>query len=77
MANWLLICPNCNYRFTHNNIEPTTMEESYRNPFKIVARPKFPDGEKIACPNRKVESEYQAYQLIYSGDDEAEAAGAD
>jgi hypothetical protein len=77
MAKWLLICPNCNYRFTHSNIEPTTIEDSYRDPFRIVARPKFPNGEKLACPNCNVESEYHAFELIYSGDDEARAAGAD
>jgi hypothetical protein len=76
MAKWLLVCPNCNGRFTHSNIEPIAIEQSYRDPFRVVARPKFPNGEKIACPSCKVESEYKAYELIYSGDDEAQAAGA-
>jgi hypothetical protein len=44
---------------------------SKRSRSKIVARAKFPDGEKLACPHCKVESKYQAYQLIYRGDDEA------
>jgi hypothetical protein len=45
------------------------VEESYRDPFKVVARPKFPDGEKR--PNCKVESVYEALELIY----DAEEAG--
>jgi hypothetical protein len=69
--------PELQLQIHSSNIEPTTIEQSYRDPFRIVARPKFPDGERIACPNCKVESEYQEYQLIYSGEDKAKAAGAD
>jgi hypothetical protein len=44
------------------------VEESYRDPFKVVARPKFTDGESIQCPNCKAASVYQSFDLIYSGD---------
>jgi len=74
MAKWLLDWPNCRHKFTHSNIEPATIEQSYRDPFKIAARPKFPNGEKIACSNCDWNLSIK-YQLIYSGEDDAQAAG--
>jgi hypothetical protein len=58
MPRWILIRPNCSHRFTHSNIEPTTVQESYRDPFKVVARPKFKDGETMECLNCKVKAVY-------------------
>jgi hypothetical protein len=49
-------------------LEPAVVEESYCDPFKVVARPKFKDGESIQCPNCKAASVYQSFDLIYSGD---------
>jgi hypothetical protein len=65
MARWILVCTNCAYRFTHSNVEPSAVQESHRDPFHVVARPKFKDGETIQCPNCKVKSVYQAFELIY------------
>lgn len=74
MAKWTVICPNCAYRFTHSNIELTTVEESYLDPFRVVACPKFPDGETLTCPNCKVESVYEAFELIYDAEESGPTA---
>jgi DNA-directed RNA polymerase subunit RPC12/RpoP len=71
MARWILVCPNCGFRFAHSNVEPTAIQESQRDPFHVVAKPELSDGETIVCPNCKVESVYQAFELVY----EAERAG--
>jgi hypothetical protein len=42
-----------------------TVEESDRDPIRVVARLKFPDGETVTCPNCKVKSIYYAFELIY------------
>jgi hypothetical protein len=75
MARWILICPNCAFRFPHSNIEPTAIQESRLDPFHVIAKPKFSGGEKLACPNCKVESVYEAFELIYDAEDTATAMG--
>jgi hypothetical protein len=74
VTKWTLICPNCAYRFTHSNVEPRAVEESYRDPFRVVARPKFPDGETLTCPNCKGESVYEAFELIYDAEESGPTA---
>ena len=69
MAKWILVCPTCGFRFSHSNVEPTAIRASELDPFHVVAKPKFSDGEKIVCPNCKVESVYQAFELIYDADE--------
>ena len=69
MARWILICPNCAFRFSHSNVEPTAIQESQRDPFHVVAKPKFSNGDKLVCPNCKVESVYEAFDLIYDAED--------
>jgi hypothetical protein len=69
MARWILICPNCARRFSHSNIEPTAIQQSERDPFHVVAKPKLPDGEKLACPNCKMEAVYEAFELIYDAEE--------
>jgi hypothetical protein len=69
MARWILICPNCAFRFPHSNVEPTTIQQYQRDPFHGVAKPKFSNGEKLVCPNCKVESLRKAFDLIYDAED--------
>jgi DNA-binding NarL/FixJ family response regulator len=30
MPRWILICPNCAYRFTHSNVEPSAVQEIHK-----------------------------------------------
>ena len=61
-------------KFTHSNVEPKAVEQSRRDPFKIVAKPKFKNGERISCPDCKVESVYEAFGLIYDAEENGSVA---
>jgi hypothetical protein len=74
VAKWILVCPDCGLKFTHSNIEPKVLEQSRRDLFKIVAKPNFKDGERIGCPNCKVESVYEGFELIYDPKESGPAA---
>ena len=66
MPRWDVTCPECRHTFTHTEIEPSIIEQSRRDPFKILTEPKIPQtGGTRTCPNCKKESFYQAFQLFY------------
>jgi hypothetical protein len=67
MARWMLLCPNCNSKLLHSQIAPNVLEESYRDPFRVVPRPIFSE-ESYPCPHCNVESAYQSFGLIYDED---------
>jgi len=47
MAKWMLICPHCSHRFPHSNVDPATAEQAQHDPFKILPKPKFANGETM------------------------------
>jgi hypothetical protein len=65
MARWVLDCPDCNKDFTHSEISEN--KSLILDPFiGSIVKPEFPDGgQSVVCPNCKVTSLYQRYQLIY------------
>jgi DNA-directed RNA polymerase subunit RPC12/RpoP len=71
VAKWMLICPHCSHRFAHSNVDPAMVELAGRDPFKIVPKPKFTNGETMKCPSCSKESLFRAFELIYSGDETA------
>jgi hypothetical protein len=51
MPRWMLACPKCFHKFTHTTIEVAIIEESRRDPFNILPRPRMlHTGEPRACP---------------------------
>jgi hypothetical protein len=58
--------PHLHQRFLHSQVDETSVEESYRDPYRITGGLKFTDGEKVSCPNCKVESRYEKYRLIFA-----------
>jgi uncharacterized protein YbaR (Trm112 family) len=62
----MLVCPTCNQKFLHSQVDETAVEESYRDPYRVTGGPKFTDGEKVICPNCKVESLYEKYRLVFA-----------
>jgi hypothetical protein len=78
MARWMLVCPHCSHRFEHSKVDSDIVEQGLRDPFKIVPKPKFTNGETKRCPGCGKDSLYRAYELIYYGDERAlGAAGSD
>jgi hypothetical protein len=73
MASWVLICTYCGTTFLHSRIQPTVMEEFYRDPYRVVTRPRVMKGERFPCPQCNVESPCQQFHLIYSEDYDAAA----
>jgi hypothetical protein len=49
------------------------MEEFYRDPYRVVTRPRVMKGERFPCPECNVESLCQQFHLIYSEDYDAAA----
>ena len=37
----MLKCPHCKRDFLHSKIERASIEEAYRDPFKVLIRPVF------------------------------------
>jgi hypothetical protein len=69
MPRWMLTCPKCSHKFLHSKIGADLIEQSLRDPFRIVPRPVFSQkGEKRSCPNCKTESVFRPFQLFYSED---------
>jgi hypothetical protein len=71
MARWMLLCPHCFYQFEHSKVDPDVVEQARRDPFKIVPKPKFTNGETRKCPACSKESTYRSFELIYYGDETA------
>jgi hypothetical protein len=78
MARWMLVCPHCYHRFEYCKVDPDLVEKAEHDPFKIVPKPKFTNGETKKCPGCSKESLYRSFELMYSGDETAlGAAGSD
>jgi len=78
MAKWMLICPHCSHRFEHSKVDSDAVEQARLDPFRIVPKPKFTNGETKKCPSCGKDSVYRAFELIYYGDETAlGAAGSD
>jgi hypothetical protein len=78
MARWMLLCPHCFHQFEHSKVDPDVVEQARRDPFKIVPKPKFTNGETKKCPSCSKESLYRSFELLYYGDETAlGAAGSD
>jgi hypothetical protein len=66
MPYWMLKCPNCKRDFLHSKIERASIEEAYRDLFKVLPRPVFAnEGERRTCPSSKEESVFQRHLLLY------------
>jgi len=63
----MLTCPHCSHKFPHSAIDAKMIEQSFRDPFRILPRPEFsPEGEQRTCPNCKKDSVFRPFQLFYS-----------
>ena len=49
-------------------VDPDLVEKAQHDPFKIVSKPKFANGEIKKCPSCGKESLYRAFELMYYGD---------
>ena len=66
MPLWMLKCPHCKREFLHSQIELASIEEAYRDPFKVLARPVFgSEGERRICPGCNKGSVFQRHHLLY------------
>lgn len=74
MARWMLLCHHCFHQFEHSKVDPAIVEQALRDPFKIVPKPTFTNGETKRCPGCSNESLYRAFELIYYGDETAVGA---
>jgi hypothetical protein len=69
MPRWMLTCPKCSNKFPHSEIGSEMIEQAFRDPYRILPRPKFaPEGEKRSCPSCQTVSVFQPFQLFYSED---------
>ena len=70
MPRWMLQCPNCRRSFTHAFIAASIVEESFLDPFRILAKPLIgQDGERHTCPGCTTESVFKRHQLFYLEDE--------
>jgi hypothetical protein len=69
MARWMLVCPHCSHRFEYSKVAPDIVEQAFRDPFRIVPKLKFTNGETKKCPGCSKESLYHAFELLYNGNE--------
>jgi hypothetical protein len=61
--------PELQQPFAHTRIAPEFIEESYRDPYRILPRPSFPKGsETRTCPKCGTESVFKPFHLFYRDD---------
>jgi hypothetical protein len=78
MARWMLVCPYCFRHFEHSKVDPAIAEQALRDPYHVVPKPKFTNGETKTCPSCDKEAMYRDFELIYDEDETAlGAAGSD
>jgi uncharacterized Zn ribbon protein len=76
MARWMLVCSHCSHQFEYSKVDPNVAEQALRDPFHIVLKPKFTNGETQKCPSCGKESLYRNFELLYC-EDALGAAGGD
>jgi endogenous inhibitor of DNA gyrase (YacG/DUF329 family) len=69
MPRWVVRCPDCSRTFTHTQIELAVIEESFRDPYRILPRPTIPQGrEARTCPQCQTTSVFKPFELFYRED---------
>ena len=66
LARWVFGCPDCDYEFTHSEID-SEIRPPLLDPFAwIDDKPELPEaGVRLECPSCKKVSVFRRYQLTY------------
>jgi DNA-directed RNA polymerase subunit RPC12/RpoP len=67
MAKWLLVCPHCNHKFTHNKINGDAVQKGFRDSYGTDPKPDLGEAN-LRCPHCRMESLYARFHLIREDD---------
>jgi hypothetical protein len=76
MVKWLLVCPHCDHKFAHTQINDKAVEEAYLHSYGADAKPNISE-KRLTCPFCQMEFLYGRFHLICEDDSDQRAKGKD